>query len=161
MREIAIKRGMDVRPGTAEDALLEPGAFDTIIFNGTASYIGDLRKAFASAFDALKEGGRLLVLDVPKESSYGLLYTLGKETGSWDHPCFRNAAPEKIYPLEFVQAAAWRSTPEKVTLLEEVGFGAFRFAQTLTKHPVYSNAEKEEPVEGYDRGDYVCICATK
>ncbi len=161
MREIAIKRGMDVRPGTAEEVDLGSEEFDTIIFNGTPSYIGDLEKAFQNAFNALKPGGQLLVLDVPKESSYGLLYNLGKEIGSWDHSYFVHAAPENVYPVEFVLAANWRSTPEKVELLNKVGFTDFKYAQTLTKHPVYSNLEKEEPVEGYDRGDYVCICAIK
>ena len=161
MREIAVKRGMKVQAGTAEDVVLEPEAFDTIIFNGTPSYIRDLKKAFKNAIGALKPGGKLLVLDVPKESSYGLLYNLGKEIGSWDHPYFTDATPENVYPVEFVKAANWRSTPEKVALLQEVGFKKFEFAQTLTKHPAYSNREKENPVEGYDRGDYVCICATK
>jgi SAM-dependent methyltransferase len=161
MREIAIKRGMDVRPGTAEDVDLGTEQFDTVIFNGTPSYIGDLEKAFQNAFNAVKPGGQFLVLDVPKESSYGLLYNLGKEIGSWDHKYFQDAAPDNVYPVEFVLAANWRSTPEKVELLKKVGFTDFKFAQTLTRHPVYSNAEKEEPVEGYDRGDYVCICAIK
>ncbi|MGB5616223.1 MAG: methyltransferase domain-containing protein, partial [Desulfobacterales bacterium] len=82
MREIAIKRGMQVRPGTAENVDLGIAEYDTIIFNGTPSYIGDVQKAFENAFQALKLGGQLLVLDVPKESSYGLLYNLGKEVGS-------------------------------------------------------------------------------
>lgn len=161
MREIAIKRGMDVRPGTAEEVDLGTEEFDTVIFNGTPSYIENLQKAFENAFKALKPGGQLLVLDVPKESSYGLLYNLGKEIGSWDHNYFVDAAPENVYPVEFVLAANWRSTPEKVELLKKVGFANFKYAQTLTKHPVYSNLEKEEPVEGYNRGDYVCICAIK
>ncbi|MBN1561304.1 class I SAM-dependent methyltransferase [candidate division KSB1 bacterium] len=161
MRDIAGKRGLQVRSGTAEDVELAPASFDTVIFNGTASYIEDLKKACENAFNAIKPGGRLLLLDVPKESSYGLLYTLGKEIGSWDHPCFIGTTPKSVYPVEFVKAAHWRSTPEKVTLLQQIGFRAFQFAQTLTKHPAYSNDVKEEPVEGYDRGDYVCICATK
>ncbi len=161
MRDIAIKRGMDVRAGTAEDVDLGSEVFDTIIFNGTPSYIGDLEKAFRNAFTALKAGGKLLVLDVPKESSYGLLYNLGKEIGSWDHPYFKGATPDNVYPVEFVVAANWRSTPEKVEILEKIGFSEFDYAQTLTKHPAYSNLEKEKPIEGYDRGDYVCICATK
>mgnify|MGYP002065274437 CR=1 FL=1 len=82
MREIAIKRGMDVRPGAAEDVDLGSEEFDTVIFNGTSSYIDDLEKAFRNAFTALKPGGKFLVLDVPKESSYGLLYNLGKEIGA-------------------------------------------------------------------------------
>ena len=161
MRDIAIKRGMNVRPGTAEDVELGIEEFDTVIFNGTPSYIGDLEQAFKNAFNAIKPGGQLLVLDVPKESSYGLLYNLGKEIGSWDNGYFTDAIPENVYPVEFVVAANWRSTPEKVKMLENIGFTKFKFAQTLTKHPVYSNLEKEEPMEGYDRGDYVCICAIK
>jgi SAM-dependent methyltransferase len=161
MREIAIKRGMQVRPGTAENVDLGIAGYDTIIFNGTSSYIVDVQKAFENAFQALKLGGQLLVLDVPKESSYGLLYNLGKEVGSWDHKYFKDATPENIYPVEFVQAATWRSTPEKIELLKDVGFREFEFAQTLTKHPAYSNEAKEEPIAGYDRGDYVCIRAIK
>ena len=60
-----------------------------------------------------------------------------------------------------MQAANWRSTPEKTHLLEKAGFKNFQYAQTLTKHPLYSNLEKEEPIQGYDRGDYVAICAEK
>lgn len=161
MREIAGRRGMHVRPGTAENMHLDAQSYDTIIFNGTAGYIDNLPKAFENAYSALKWGGQLLVLDVPKESSYGLLYSLGKEIGSWDHSYFIGATPENVYPVEFVRAARWRSTPEKVEMLKAVGFSDFKFAQTLTKHPVYSNREKEEPIEGYDRGDYVCICALK
>ncbi len=161
MREIAIKRGMHVLPGTAEEVHLESKTYDTIIFNGTPSYIDDLQRAFNNAYGALKPGGKLLVLDVPKESSYALLYNLGKEIGTWDHPYFKGAAPENVYPIEFVTAAQWRSTPEKVELLKNAGFKEFQFAQTLTRHPAYSNGEKEEPIEGYDRGDYVCICAVK
>lgn len=32
-------------------------------------------------------------------------------------------------------------------------------AQMLIKHPAYSNIEKEQPAEGYARGDYECIYA--
>ena len=42
-----------------------------------------------------------------------------------------------------------------------VGFENFEFLQTLTRHPKYSNDSPEEPVEGYDRGDYVAIRARK
>ena len=37
----------------------------------------------------------------------------------------------------------------------------FAFAQTLTKHPVYSDNTLEEPIEGFNCGDYVAICAYK
>ena len=161
MAEIAIQRGMNVRIGTAEKTNFGKEEYDTVIFNGTPSYINDLKKAFKNAYKALKPGGKILVLDVPKESSYGLLYNLVKETKSWDHQYFEGAKPPNAYPMEFVAESNWRSTPEKVELLEKVGFSDFKYAQTLTKHPAYSDIEAEEPVEGYDRGDYVAISAVK
>lgn len=161
MRIIAGKRGMDVRRGTAEDADMGNGDYDTILFNGTPSYIADLKKAFKNAYRGLKPAGRILVLDVPKESSYALLYNLGRQIGTWAHPFFSGATPVNVYPIEFVMAANWRTTPEKAALLQEVGFHSLTYAQTLTRHPVYSNLQKEEPTPGYDRGDYVCICAVK
>lgn len=161
MADIAIERGISVRIGTAEDSDFGQEEYDTVIFNGTPSYINDLQKAFNNAYAALKPGGKILVLDVPKESSYALLYNLAKEMRSWDHPYFAGAKPPNAYPIEFVQESNWRSTPEKVEILEKSGFGDFKYAQTLTKHPAYSDTEAEEPVEGYDRGDYVAILAQK
>ena len=46
-------------------------------------------------------------------------------------------------------------------MLENSGFHDSKYAQTLTLHPIYSNSLAEEPSEGYDRGDYVAICARK
>jgi hypothetical protein len=66
-----------------------------------------------------------------------------------------------VYPLALAASANWRTTPEKVALLDQVGFVDFSFFQTLTVHPRYSNEQVEEPIEGFDRGDYVAICARK
>lgn len=54
-----------------------------------------------------------------------------------------------------------RTTSEKIEVLKKAGFTDFSFAQTLTRHPVYSDSDVEEPKDGYDRGDYVAICAYK
>ena len=45
--------------------------------------------------------------------------------------------------------------------LAAAGFGGLEYAQTLTRHPKFSNDVVERPVEGFDRGDYVAIRATK
>ncbi|MCK4311175.1 MAG: methyltransferase domain-containing protein [Candidatus Cloacimonetes bacterium] len=161
MAEIAEKRGLKVRIGSAEELNYGNEEFDTVIFNGTPSYIKDLEKAFRKTYDALKNEGKILVVDVPKESSYGLLYNLAKEVRTWENDYFIDAKPEDVYPLEFVKESNWRSTPEKMEMLKKIGFMDFKFAQTLTRHPVYSNYEKEEPIEGYDKGDYVAIYASK
>lgn len=101
------------------------------------------------------------MIDVPKESSYGIMYNLAKALGTWNHPLLEGVCPPDPYPIEFVDAANWRTTAEKVALLEKAGFGDLRFSQTLTSHPLYSNAEEEQPVEGFGRGDYVAVTAYK
>ncbi|HOU96809.1 MAG TPA: class I SAM-dependent methyltransferase [Bacteroidales bacterium] len=161
MAEIAEKRGMIVTIETAEEGDFGENQYDTILFNGTTSYLKDLQKAFNKAYKALRKNGRIVVIDVPKESSYAMLYSLAKVLGTWDHPMLEGIQPRDPYPIEFVKAASWRTTAEKTMLLQKEGFSDFAYAQTLTKHPVYSDNELEEPVEGFDCGDYVAICAYK
>lgn len=86
MAEIARKRGMKVTISTAEEADFGCGDYDTILFNGTPSYITDLESVVRKAYGALPEGGRIILIDVPKESTYGVLYNLAKALGTWDHP---------------------------------------------------------------------------
>lgn len=161
MASIARKRGMNVTVTTAEAADFGNGDYDTLLFNGTPSYIGDLRGVVRKAYAALPAGGRIILIDVPKESSYGLLYNLAKAVGTWDHPLLEGCYPPNPYPIEFVEVAAWRTTAEKVALLREAGFTDLEFAQTLTSHPLTSNDEEEQPSEGYGKGDYVAVTAYK
>ena len=161
MADIARKRGMSVEVVSAEEAEWPTNRFDTVLFNGTPSYISDLETVIQKAYQSLKEGGRIVLIDIPKESSYALLYNLAKAVDTWDHPMLKNVHPANPYPIEFVRLANWRTTDEKVEMLKKAGFKNLSFAQTLTKHPIYSNNEIEEPVEGYDKGDYVAICAYK
>ena len=161
MAEIARKRGMKVTISTAEEADFGCGDYDTILFNGTPSYITDLESVVRKAYDALPEGGRIILIDVPKESTYGVLYNLAKALGTWDHPLLAGTYPENPYPIEFVRVANWRTTAEKSELLDKAGFRDLRFAQTLTTHPLYSNRQEEQPSEGYEKGDYVAVTACK
>lgn len=161
MAEIAGKRGVNVQIATAEEALFEENAFDTVLFNGTPSYITDLKAVFEKAHRALKPGGKIVVIDVPKESSYALMYNLAKAVGTWDHPLLNGVTPRDPYPIEFVKVANWRTTREKIEYLTKTGFNNLKFAQTLTTHPINSNDTEEKPIEGFDKGDYVAICAFK
>lgn len=161
MADIARKRGLQVTIATAEEADFGHEAYDTLLFNGTPSYIGDLAGVVRKAYAALPVGGRIVLIDVPKESSYGLLYNLAKALGTWDHPLLEGCYPPNPYPIELVKAAAWRTTAEKVAILEAAGFRDLTFAQTLTSHPLTSNAEEEQPVPGYGKGDYVAVTAWK
>jgi len=161
MARIAEMRGMEVKNGVAEDLPFGADEFDTALMNGTPSYIDDLQKALQEAHRVLKPRGRIVVADVPAESSYGLLYRLAGIHGSWDDPLLTKAAPSNPYPVEFTLAANWRTTEEKAEMLRGAGFADLEYAQTLTCHPKYSNDSVEEPIEGFDRGDYVAIGARK
>lgn len=161
MAEIARKRGVSVTIATAEEADFGCSDYDTILFNGTPSYIDGLAGVLVKAYEALKPGGRIVLIDVPKESSYGILYNLAKALGTWNHPLLEGCYPPNPYPIEFVEVARWRTTAEKIEMLEAAGFKDLTFAQTLTSHPLYSDNIEEQPVDGYDRGDYVAIKAVK
>ncbi len=161
MAEIARKRGMEVTVATAEEFDYPVGKYGTIIFNGSPSYITDLASVLRKVYAALPEGGRVILVDVPKESTYGQMYNLAKALGTWDHPLLEGCYPPNPYPIEFVKQANWRTTAEKIRLMKEAGFKNLCASQTLTTHPLYSDLTAEEPVSGYNRGDYVAVCAIK
>ncbi|MCH5221728.1 MAG: class I SAM-dependent methyltransferase [Muribaculaceae bacterium] len=161
MAEIARKRGMKVAVTTAEDHDFGSESYDTILLNGTPSYITDLGAVLRKCYNALRPGGRIVVIDVPKESSYGILYNLAKSVGTWDDILLKGCYPPNPYPIEFVNAANWRTTAEKVDLMHKAGFCDLEYAQTLTHHPLYSNNFLEEPSDGYERGDYVAVTGYK
>lgn len=161
MADIARKRGMDVTIATGEEYDYPAGKFGTVIFNGSPSYITDLRLIVGKVYDALPRGGRIILVDVPKESTYGIMYNLAKALGTWEHPLLEGVYPPNPYPIEFVNVANWRTTAEKIRYVEDAGFKNIRCMQTLTTHPLYSDEKSEQPVEGCDRGDYVAVIAEK
>lgn len=161
MASIARKRGVNAIVSTAEEADFGVDKYDTILFNGTPSYITDLESVFHKAYKAVRKGGKVVVIDVPKESSYGMMYNLAMSLNTWEHPLLDGVQPLNPYPIEFVKLANWRTTEENINLLRQAGFKDFKFAQTLTKKPVFSNKEVEQVSEGYDSGSYVAICAYK
>jgi ubiquinone/menaquinone biosynthesis C-methylase UbiE len=161
MARIAEKRGMTVKRGTAESLPFDAAQFDTVLMNGIPSYVADLEQVFREAHRVLRQGAEIVVVDVPAESSYGLLYRLVAILGTYDDAFLKKVAPRHPYPAEFAATAIWRSTEEKADLLVAAGFEGLDFAQTLTRHPKFSDNDVEEPVEGFDRGDYVAIRARK
>lgn len=161
MAEIARRRGLEVTIATAEEASFGNGDFDTILFNGTPSYITDLESVVKKAYDALPAGGRVVLIDVPKESSYGLMYNLAKTLGSWDHPLLAGVFPPDPYPIALCQAANWRTTAEKKSIMTAAGFTGLEEFQTLTTHPLVSDTVAEHPTAGSDRGDYVAVIGHK
>ena len=162
MGKIAEKRGVNViKSGTIEAVDLPENTYDIIYFNGSSSYMEDLTPVYEKSLRALTEGGKLILLDVPKESAFGLMYLLGKSLGTYDHPYLEGTMPELPYPLALASSGVWHSTEEKIEVLKNLGIKDFDFYQTLVKNPLYTNEEPEEVSEGYKSGGYVAIIAKK
>lgn len=161
MAAIARKRGFEVEIGTAEDSDYGVEEFDTVLFNGCPCYMNDLYKAFRKAYVALRPGGRIVVVDVPKESAYGILYNLAMTLGTWDHPLLADISPKMPYPIELVKEARWRTTKESIDPIVAAGFKDLRFLQTLTADPHFTDMEVEEPQSGFHKGSYVAFIGTK
>ena len=161
MGKIAEKRGVKIlQYGLIEDVELKEESYDIIYFNGSSSYI-DLSPAYGKCLKALKKGGKLILLDVPKESAFGFMYLLAKSVNSYEHEYLKGTMPELPYPLGLVSAGVWHTTEEKINVLKSLGIQNFSFYQTLLKNPMYTNEEPEEVVEGYQSGGYVAIIAEK
>lgn len=98
MAAIAEKRGLKVDISPAETCEIETDKFDIILFNGSVSYISDLDICIKKSFDALKTGGRLILIDVPKESGFASLYNLASSLDTWEHPLLEHISPADPYP---------------------------------------------------------------
>ena len=162
MGRIAGKRGVNViRYGLIEEVDLPEEEYDIIYFNGSSSYMEDLPPVYEKCLRALKSGGRLILLDVPKESAFGFMYLLGKSLNTYDHEYLEGTMPELPYPLALACSGVWHTTEEKISVLQSLGVQKFEFYQTLVKNPLYTNEEPEDVVEGYKSGGYVAIIAEK
>lgn len=162
MGQIAEKRGVNViKYGLIEDTDLPENHYDIIYFNGSSSYMENLTPVYEKSLRALKEGGRLILLDVPKESAFGFMYLLGKSLNTYEHEYLDDAMPKLPYPLALACSGVWHTTEEKINVLKALGVERFSFYQTLIRNPMYTNEEPEEVAEGYKSGGYVAIIAEK
>ena len=162
MGKIAEKRGINIiKYGLIEDVELPENTYDIIYFNGSSSYLENLTPVYENTLNALKPDGKLILLDVPKESAFGFMYLLGKSLNTYEHEYLEGAMPALPYPLALAASGVWHSTEEKIEVLKNLGIEKFDFYQTLVKNPMYTNEEPEEVVEGYKSGGYVAIIAQK
>jgi hydroxymethylpyrimidine/phosphomethylpyrimidine kinase len=157
MAELARRRGLEVKSGTAEDVPYPDGRFDTVLLSTILSYVKDPHKAVSEAFRILKPGGHVVVSFLTREGSYAMMYDLAYLRGRHDP----QISPEYPYPVKFIRGTHWRSTGEVTALLERAGFVELEYVQTLTTHPRYTNDEVEEPSPGYKTGDFIVVRGKK
>ena len=157
MAELARKRGIKVKAGTAEQVPYADGFFDTVLLGTVLTYVKKPQQAMREAFRVLKPGGHIVVSFITRAGSYALLYDLAYLRGRHD-PAI---SPQHPYPVKFIRGAHWYTSAEIDNLLLQAGFKDLQHVQTLTRHPKYSNDEIEQPQPGFDRGDYIVVQGVK
>jgi ubiquinone/menaquinone biosynthesis C-methylase UbiE len=142
MREMALKRGIDVLDGEAESLPYGDMRFDFVLMVFCISYFDDLHAAFREAQRVLKNGGSLIVGFIDKGSLIGKYYEKRK--------------PESI----FYKQANFYSTSRVVAELKKLKFKGLQFSQTLF-HALDDIREFEPAKPGYGEGSFILVKAIK
>ncbi|MFW6139394.1 MAG: class I SAM-dependent methyltransferase [Spirochaetota bacterium] len=142
MRELAIRRGINVVDGVGEELPYEEGSFDVVLMVTTLCFLDDVEKAFGEVYRVLKKGGCFINGFVDKNSCLGKLYQRHKN--------------ENV----FYKIARFYSTEQVVSYLNAAGFYDFECKQTIFQDLNKINAV--EPVkEGFGEGSFVVVRAKK
>jgi len=142
MRELAIKRGIEIMDGLAEELPYGDLRFDFVLMAFCISYFDELQMPFKEAFRVLKHDGRLVIGFLDKNSLIGKEY----EERKTDSIFYKHA---NFYSLEKVQHE-----------LREAGFRHFEIIQTLF-HPLEEITELEHAKPGHGEGSFIVIGAFK
>ena len=142
MRKLALKRGIEVIKGAAENLPYLDNSFDFVLMVTTICFLDDVKKAFDEVNRILNIDGCFIIGFIDKESPIGKIYMENKANNP------------------FYNAAIFYSVNEVLNHLTNSGFKDFSFRQTIFK-PL-EKIKKIEPVEnGYGKGSFIVIKANK
>ena len=141
MAAIARRRGVDVRPGTAERMPFGDAVFDFVLIVAVLNFLKDVPAGLREIGRVLRAGGSLLVGMIDFEPPVGRAYERQiSETGSF-------SGYTKL------------SVAETVRLLDDAGFAGFDYRQTMFRLPDKMTAS-DEVRPGHGQGLFVVIRAT-
>jgi len=100
--KIARNRGARVLLGRGEEAPFKDGSFGAIFFIATLCFIDSPNRILTEAARLLKNGGKVVLGMVLKESPWGQLYQREKETGHrfYRHATFYSYAEVEIFLIQ-------------------------------------------------------------
>ena len=141
--EMAKNRGISVFLGKGEEMPFRDGIFGTAFFVVTLCFVDSPRRTLGEAEHVLKNGGKVVLGMVLRESPWGQLYQRAKETGH-----------------RFYRHATFYSYAEVDMLLKQAGFSIKQIASTLFQSPGEVN-HIELPQQGFstDAGFTVILAA--
>jgi SAM-dependent methyltransferase len=142
MREVAIKRGIEIMDGHSEALPYADMRFDFVLMAFCISYFDELLPPFKEAFRVLKKEGCLVIGFLDKNSP------IGKE--------YEESKSESI----FYKQANFYSVDKVLYELKAAGFRYFNIVQTLF-HPLDEIKNVEHTKPGYGEGSFVVIRASK
>jgi len=141
LRQMAIDRGIEVMEARAEMLPYSDMSFDFVLFV-TVSFLEDLSRSFGEAYRVLNDGGSILVGIIDKEKPVGQFYL--------------ERRPNSV----FYKHARFYTVDAVTKMLKETGFKDFEYTQSLFGE-LDDIDEPQAPEDGYDKGGFVVIKATK
>ena len=142
MGKVALKRGIRIVRGIAENLPLKSSIFDAVLFVTTICFVDDIEKSFKEANRILKETGSIFLGFIDKDSPLGRFYLEHKEQNP------------------FYKEATFFSTKEVLEHLNKAGFKVEKILQTIF-HLLPEVKEIESVKEGFGEGSFVVIKAKK
>ncbi len=140
MLKIAKKRGINVRLGDGEQLPFKNDTFDYVAIIITICFVRDPQKVIEESCRVLKNGGKIIIGIVDKDSFLGKFYQKKESV--------------------FYGKAKFFSTAELTNLIKNTGFNGFCYYQTLFELSDKVNSI-EKPQNGFGKGSFVVISAAK
>ncbi len=138
MARRAMARGVQVVQGVAEALPIGSGAVDVVLMVTTICFVDSLSMSLREAWRVLRNGGRIVVGFVDRESELGHAYLRRKDRS------------------RFYRSAVFYSTAEVIESLQRAGFDGIVARQTLLPEE-----GGERVIEGTGIGSFVVLRAEK
>ncbi len=143
MAKIAKKRGIGVYHGYAEKMPLPSEQYDFALIAVTICFVKDPIKTLMETHRILKDGGKVIVAIVDRNTPIGESYLRKKQKGL------------------FYRDANFFSTDEIVDMLKKTGFDVESIHQTLFGDSIKTIKEIQKPKEGHGEGGFVAVVGVK